>query len=131
MEHRSKHPEAPALCGFYWHSTRMTRVGTDLIYNQLQSDFQSLAEGGKVDWTNCKEMLFKLKKEIDQKYRNMMWHFSQGGACERCKYWDDMYRAYQAQVETDSQAPSVVPSTEISDVEMLSAVESMEVDGAN
>lgn len=129
MEHRAHNPGAPALCGFHWHATRLARVGTDFIFNVSQKDFQSKAVGGKCDWNECREMLFKLKKEIDQKYRNIMYHFSQGEKCDRCEYWDSMYKAHQAQVEIDNAMPSV--STEVSDVEMLELAESMEVDGAH
>lgn len=58
-----------------------------------------------------------------------MYHFSQGDKCDRCEYWDNMYKAHQAQVEIDNAMPSV--STEVSDVEMLELAESMEVDGAH
>lgn len=87
-----------------------------------------MAIGGTIDWNQCKELLFMFKKETDQKYRNMMWHFSQGGKCERCEYWDKTYVMERAMVETDHAVP-VVP--EITDEEMLSAVSSMEVDGTD
>lgn len=58
----------------------------------------------------------------------MLWHFSQGGACERCQYWDNVYQAHQAKVHLEKEL-NVIP--ELTDQEMLEAVEEMEVDGAN
>nr|AOX47656.1 NS1 [Rhinolophus sinicus bocaparvovirus] len=128
MRYRSEHPDAPALCGFYWHSTRLTRAGTDMIFNKLQGDFQAQATGGMINWDQCKELLFSIKKDLDQRYRNMLWHFSQGGACERCQYWDNVYQAHQAKVQLERELNVV---SELTDQEMLEAVEDMEVDGAN
>lgn len=101
-----------------------------MIFNKCQSDFQAVATGGMIDWNKCKELLFGLKKEMDQKYRNMMWHFSQGEPCERCKFWDNVYKAEQARVQLESCInDDVIP--EITDQEMLEVAEEMEVDGAN
>ncbi|ATV81489.1 NP1 [Rhinolophus pusillus bocaparvovirus 1] len=130
FEHRAQNPEAPGLCGFQWHSTRLARAGTEHIFETAQKDFQSGAEGGKCDWNVVREIMFRFKKEMDQKYRNIMYHFAMGEACARCKYWDDMYKAYSAQVEVD-QVPVSAPPTEVTDQEMLELAESMEVDGAH
>lgn len=117
------------MCGFHWHATRMTRVGTDHIFNLSQSKFQTIATGGKIDWDNCKELLFDLKKYLDHKYRNMMYHFCLGGVCERCIYWDEVYTKHQLR-ESNKNAHVVAP-LDVTDEEMLSAVESMEVDGTD
>ncbi|ATV81492.1 NP1 [Rhinolophus pusillus bocaparvovirus 2] len=124
MRRRSETPDAPSFCGFYWHSTRLTRAGTDFIFNMCQEKFQARAVGGKINWDDCKEILFDLKRCMDEKYRKMMWHYSQGGICSSCLYWDEQYR--------NRDQPAPVP--EVTDVEMLEAaqeVEAMEVDGAN
>lgn len=59
---------------------------------------------------------------LDQYYRNMMYHFALGGNCEKCNYWDDVYKKHLANVNT------VFSPTEISDTEMLEAA--MTVDAA-
>lgn len=56
-------------------------------------------------------------------YRSMMYHF-RFTECHKCDYWDNMYRQHLAGV---SPIETVAPSSvgELSDVEMLEAVESM------
>lgn len=77
-----------------------------------------------------REILFSYKKAMDQRYRNIMYHLALGGNCDRCKYWDEVYKAHQAQVELDKVPPSG-SSTEVKDEEMLELAESMEVDGTH
>ena len=45
--------------------------------------------------------------------------------CERCNYWDNVYRMHLAHVSSQTE------SEEITDEEMLSAAESMETDASN
>lgn len=100
----------------------MARKGTEYIYNHSQMSFQKIAKNNVIEWDQCKELLFDFKKMIDQCYRNMMWHFSHGEGCMKCKYWDEVYSKHLARVN--------VP-TELTDQEMLDAVTEMEVDGSN
>lgn len=79
-------------------------------------------ENNVVKWDDVREMLFDFKKHIDQKYRNMMYHFSRGGNCSKCEYWDNMYLQHLAQVET-------TPTSEVTDQEMLDMAE--QLDGSN
>lgn len=127
MKHRAEHPEVGDFCGFYWHSTRLARKGTDYIYNEAKPGFQGRATDNKITWDDCKELLFNFKKTMDQHYRNMLWHFRRGGECQKCTYWDDVYLQHLAKVQQDQTDDSL----DISDAEMLSAVEDMEANGAN
>lgn len=81
-----------------------------------------MSTNNTITWQQCREILFKFKQEIDQKYRNMLWHFSQGGDCPRCTLWDDLYRKDRAHVNTS-------PQEEVTDEELLEAA--MEVDGTH
>lgn len=131
-EHRATHPDAPACCGFYWHSNRLARKGTDWIFNEGLTQFQSVCRNGVIVWRDCREILFKFKKQIDQDYRNMLWHFGRGGYCERCTYWDDVYQQYMAHTQShlsDLQGSSPIKSDDISDAELLAAAEAA-MDGA-
>lgn len=126
MRLRDENPDGPSFCGFYWHSSRLTRAGTDYIFGDCQQKFQACAKDGLINWNNAREILFMYKRTMDEKYRKMMWHFSQGDECNNCKFWDEMYK--------NKDKPRLTPIPEISDVEMLDAadeVEAMEVDGAN
>lgn len=109
-------------CGFYWHSTRLARAGTDYIFNKGKQDFQSRCKNNKADWPDVREILFNFKKYIDQNYRNIMWHFSKGQPCNRCLYWDNVYSEHLAKVTS-------VPSQELTDEEMAEVA--MEIDGTN
>ncbi|QDS02906.1 NP1 [Bocaparvovirus primate3] len=121
--HRAANPDAPGWCGFYWHSTRIARDGTNEIFNRCKQQFQELQVDNKLDWDGVKEILFANKKIMDQKYRNMFWHFRNMPDCNRCDYWDDVYRMHLAKVS--SQVPDV------SDEEMLAAAEVMDSDASN
>lgn len=112
-EHRSLTNTDIQFCGFYWHSTRIASKGTNDIFNTLKQSFQSRAINGKITWDGVREILFEQKKTLDQYYRNMMYHFRLGEKCERCCYWDDVYKKHLANIPTTSV------STEISDSEML------------
>nr|AKP16715.1 NP1 [Human bocavirus] len=124
-QHRASNPEAPGWCGFYWHSTRIARDGTNSIFNEMKQQFQQLQIDNKIGWDNTRELLFNQKKTLDQKYRNIFWHFRNNSDCERCNYWDDVYRRHLANVSSQTEAD------EITDEEMLSAAESMEADASN
>lgn len=52
----------------------------------------------------------------------MMYHF-RFTECQKCLYWDDMYRQHIAGVTPVETVPP--SSVELTDVEMLEAVESM------
>lgn len=119
--HAAKTGCSKAFCGYYWHSRRLAKKGTDWIYDEGKKMFQSKAKNNKVEWGEVREMLFSLKKMIDQSYRNMLWHFGKS-ECEKCNYWDEVYLKAIANVTNDS-------SQEIDDEEMLQAA--MEVDGSN
>lgn len=123
-QHRANHPDAPGWCGFYWHSTRLARDGTNCIFNEMKQEFQELQINGKITWDNVRELLFSQKKKLDQKYRNMLYHFRHNADCPRCDYWDDVYRKHLAHVSSQE-------SEEVTDEEMLSAVESMETNASN
>lgn len=123
MKHRAENPGVTDFCGFYWHSTRLARKGTDWIYNEGQRQFQTVSKNNVIGWGDCKEILFKFKKDMDQHYRNMFWHFTHCKDCGKCEYWDNVYLQHLARVNT--------PTDLVTDAEMLSAVEEMEVDGAH
>lgn len=91
-----------------------------MIFDDMKKEFQSRCTENKIDWGGVREMLFKFKKTMDQQYRNMLWHFLNTD-CEKCTYWDEVYRKHVANVEQSPQ--------EISDEDMLQAA--MEVDGAS
>lgn len=107
-----------SYCGFYWHSTRLARKGTDLIFNLCKQEFQKRMNDNKVEWGDVREILFMLKKEMDQGYRNMLWHFRYT-QCEKCTYWDDVYSKHLANVK--SECPQ-----ELTDQEMLEAASAMD-----
>nr|QPO14346.1 nonstructural protein [Bovine parvovirus 1]QPO14350.1 nonstructural protein [Bovine parvovirus 1] len=121
--HRALSKTDLQFCGFYWHSTRLASKGTNEIFNELKQSFQSKAIDGKLNWEGVRELLFEQKKCLDTWYRNMMYHFALGGDCEKCDYWDDVYKKHLANVDTYSVAE------EITDSEMLEAAEA--VDAAN
>lgn len=122
-QHKSLVGDTPGYCGFYWHSTRIAKKGTDYIFDVAQKQFQSAQSHNQIDWKACRNILFDFKKTIDQQYRNMFWHFRNGGECEKCVYWDDVYRMHLANVDSAS-----VSQPEITDEEMLEAA--MAVDGS-
>nr|AJE63438.1 NP1 [Human bocavirus]AJE63442.1 NP1 [Human bocavirus] len=123
-QHRANHSNAPGWCGFYWHSTRLARNGTNSIFNEMKQKFQELQIDGKINWDTTRELLFTQKKTLDQSYRNMLYHFRHSPDCSRCEYWDDVYRKHLANVSSQE-------SEEVTDEEMLSAVESMETNASN
>lgn len=89
----------------------------------MQQEFQKVAKDNKVGWMDCREILFEFKKTLDQWYRNMFWHLRFSHDCEKCNYWDTVYAQHMAKVND--------VSNEITDEEMLEAVDDMEVDGSN
>lgn len=111
------------FCGFYWHSTRLARAGTDFIFNESKPRFQLNCTNNMVPWEFVREELFQLKKTLDQKYRNMLWHFAMGDKCTKCLYWDNVYQQTLANVDTKPE-----PEPEVTDQEMLELA--MEIDGA-
>lgn len=120
--HEAKHESGMGFCGYYWHSRRLAKRGTDWIFDEGKKMFQSKCTENKIEWNDCREILFTLKKYIDQCNRNMLWHFREG-QCEKCDYWDKMYREHMANVDSSNK------SQEVSDKELLEAA--MEMDGSN
>ena len=111
------------LCGFYYHSTRIAGKGTRWIFDVGKKEFQSVARQNCITWDQCRELLFTYKRCLDTMYRSMMYHF-RFTECHKCDYWDDFYRQHLAGVTPpETVAPSSIG--ELSDVEMLEAVESM------
>lgn len=85
-----------------------------------------MAREGRINWDDARELLFLYKRCMDEKYRKMMWHFSQGDPCISCRFWDEKYK--------NKDEPVSHPLPEITDEEMIEAadsVEAMEVDGTN
>nr|AYW35041.1 NP1 [Rodent bocavirus] len=123
-EYNAKHNTGKSYCGYYYHSTRIAKRGTDLVFNEAKQKFQAMQTDNKVEWGDVREILFWFKKTIDQQYRNMMWHFL-NTECEKCQFWDDVYRKHIAQVNNEP----AVPIQELTDEEMLQAA--IEMDGAS
>ncbi|AMD43873.1 NP1 protein [Bat bocavirus] len=121
--HRAANNVDIQYCGFYWHSTRLARAGTDWIFNEGKQKFQERMNNNVIKWEDCRELLFDFKKCQDQKYRNIMYHLSRGGHCHKCEYWGNMYLQHLAQVETEQTQP------EVSDQKMLEMA--MQLDGTN
>lgn len=113
------------MCGFYYHSTRLARVGTDWIFNEGKPIFQSHAINNLITWDVAREMLFSFKKFIDQKYRNIMYHGMRSENCDKCNYWDNVYLEHLANVESACNTSI----QDVTDEEMLEAA--MEIDGTN
>nr|AHK26967.1 NP1 [Porcine bocavirus 3] len=122
-EHRKREGIDLDFCGFYYHSTRIAGKGTRYIFDMAKKDFQSVARNNCITWDQHRELLFTYKRCLDNMYRSMMYHF-RFTECHKCDYWDNMYRQHLAGV---SPIETVAPSSvgELSDVEMLEAVESM------
>jgi len=92
-----------------------------MIFNGCKQKFQEFQNDGQINWENTKEILFFLKKEMDQKYRNMMWHFK-NTQCNKCEYWDNVFTRFTANISESSQ-------DEPTDEECLKAA--MDVDGSS
>lgn len=107
------------FCGFHYHSARLANLGTSFIYDIMQKQFQEKAENNAINWSDTKELLFTLKKMLDAKYRNIMYHGMMGGHCHKCKYWDKIYTEYLSSRACNSNSSSF----EISDQEMLAIME--------
>ena len=121
-EHKKREGIDIDFCGFYYHSTRIAGKGTRYIFDLAKKDFQSVSKNNCITWDQHRELLFSYKRCLDNMYRSMMYHF-RFTECHKCGYWDDMYRQHLANV---TPIESVPPSVgELSDVEMLEAVESM------
>nr|AGS15086.1 NP1 [Porcine bocavirus] len=122
-EHKKREGIDINFCGFYYHSTRVAGRGTQWIFDVGKREFQSVARQNCITWDQCRELLFTYKRCLDHMYRSMMWHF-RFTPCDKCDYWDDFYRQHLAGVQpVETISPSPLP--ELSDVEMLEAVESM------
>nr|AGS15038.1 NP1 [Porcine bocavirus] len=123
MEHKKREGLDMDLCGFYYHSTRIAGKGTRWIFDVGKKEFQSVARQNCITWDQRRELLFTYKRCLDTMYRSMMYHF-RFTECHKCHYWDDVYRQHLAGVTPlETVPPSPLP--ELSDVEMLEAVESM------
>lgn len=121
-EHRKREGIQFDFCGFYYHSTRIASKGTRYIFDMAKKDFQSVAKQNCVTWDQHRELLFTFKRCLDNMYRSMMYHF-RFTECQKCGYWDDFYRQHLANVTPIETVPP--SSIEVSDVEMLEAVEQM------
>lgn len=121
-KHNALHNPGISYCGYHWHSTRLARAGTDMIFNTCKQKFQEFQQDNLINWEGTKEILFQFKKEMDQKYRNMMWHFLNTD-CSKCAYWDNVFTRATANV---SESPQ---DNEPTDEECLKAA--MEVDGSS
>nr|AHY96039.1 NP1 protein [Porcine bocavirus 3] len=121
-EHKKREGISFDFCGFYYHSTRIAAKGTRYIFDVAKRDFQAVARGNCITWDQHRELLFTYKRCLDTMYRSMMYHF-RFTECQKCLYWDDFYRQHLAGVTP----PETVPpsSVELTDVEMLEAVEQM------
>nr|ASC49359.1 NP1 [Dromedary camel bocaparvovirus 1] len=127
-EHRAQTGCELGFCGFYWHSTRLAKLGTNAIFDWGKKQFQSAAVDGRIGWDAFREILFGYKRLVDQPYRNMMWHFRMGEKCEKCEYWDEVYQKHLAHVDSNCDSPMDTSSptdqnTELTDQEMLEAVD--------
>lgn len=120
-KHKAEHKPDLGYCGFYWHSVRLARRGTDHVFSESKQEFQRRARDNRVEWADVREILFKYKKDMDQLYRNMLWHF-RNTDCDKCKYWDNVYMQHLAHVQ-----PSELQNKELTDEEMLEVA--MEIDG--
>nr|AGS15058.1 NP1 [Porcine bocavirus] len=120
--HREREGIDLHFCGFYHHSTRIAGKGTRYIFDRAKKDFQSVARKNCTTWDQRRELLFTYKRCVDNMYRFMMHHCSFKDRQKR-DYWDDMYRQQLAGVTPIEIVPPSV--AELSDVEMLEAVESM------
>ncbi|UZV41799.1 MAG: NP1 [Feline bocaparvovirus 4] len=130
VRHKAKSSDdCPNFCGFYWHSTRLARFGTDYIFNIAKPQFQSYATNNLISWDQCRDILFEFKKNVDFKYRSMMYHFALGEQCNKCNYWDQVYTAHLAHVSIPTIQEDDEEPFEVTDNEMLAVA--MEVDGTN
>nr|WES10448.1 NP1 [Rodent bocavirus] len=120
-KHNAIHNPGLGFCGYHWHSTRLARAGTEMIFNGCKQKFQEYQNDGQINWEQTKEILFFLKKEMDQKYRNMLWHFK-NTQCNKCEYWDNVFTRFTANI---SESPQDDPTDE----ECLKAA--MDVDGSS
>ncbi|AVR53751.1 NP1 protein [Rodent bocavirus] len=118
VRYKAKHNTDKSFCGFYWHSWRLAKKGTDKIFDEMKAEFQGKCTDGKIEWADAREMLFKFKKEMDKDYRSMLWHF-RFTECEKCAFWDEVYKKHMANVHYD-------PPQELSDAELLEAVAEIE-----
>lgn len=85
-----------------------------------------MSKNNVITWDQCRDLLFDFKKNLDYKYRSMMWHFSMGEQCHKCNYWDKMYAGHLANVSLSTQEED---SDTVTDAEMLAVA--MEVDGTD
>lgn len=119
VKFKAKHNTEMSFCGFHWHSWRLAKKGTDKVFDEMKAEFQSRCKEGKVEWVDVREMLFRFKKSMDKDYRSMMWHFRFTG-CEKCDFWDDVYKRHIANVYHE-------PPQELTDEELLAAVQETEL----
>ncbi len=119
VKFKAKHNTEMSFCGFHWHSWRLAKKGTDKVFDDMKAEFQSRCKEGKVEWVDVREMLFRFKKAMDKDYRSMMWHFK-FTECEKCDFWDDVYKKHLANVYHE-------PPQELTDEELLAAVQETEL----
>nr|AXN93978.1 NP1 [Porcine bocavirus]QWQ59417.1 NP1 [Bocaparvovirus sp.] len=119
VKFKAKHNTEMSFCGFHWHSWRLAKKGTDKVFDDMKAEFQSRCKEGKVEWVDVREMLFRFKKAMDKDYRSMMWHFK-FTECEKCDFWDDVYKKHMANVYHE-------PPQELTDEELLAAVQETEL----
>lgn len=119
VKFKAKNNTEMSFCGFHWHSWRLAKKGTDKVFDEMKAEFQSRCKEGKVEWVDVREMLFRFKKAMDKDYRSMMWHF-RFTKCEKCDFWDDVYKRHIANVYHE-------PPQELTDEELLAAVQETEM----
>nr|QBA84376.1 MAG: NP1 [Porcine bocavirus 3] len=122
MEHKKREGLDMDFCGFYYHSTRIAGKGTRYIFDVSLDTFQSVARQNCITWDQHRELLFTYKRCLDNMYRLVSLDTCIAGHLY-CGYWDDFYRQHLANVTPIETVPP--SSIEVSDVEMLEAVESM------
>ncbi|ALT04903.1 NP1 [Bocaparvovirus lagomorph1] len=131
--HRADSPDAPAVCGFFWHSNRIAGKGTDWIFTRGKQLFQERAKNNVIDWDMARDLLFSFKRECDQWYRNMLYHFRLGEPCDKCNYWDGAYRKYCARVNADyeKEINATSASQELTDEEAAAALDAAMADASH
>lgn len=120
LEHKAQEPDALPFCGIFYHSDRLVRTGTDLIFNKYQELFKGRCDDrNKMDWEHVKDLLFTFKHDLHYRYRNMFFHFGKE-RCDKCDYWDGFMRSLIAKnndvEKMDVDKPNYVTDSEMSQI---------------
>lgn len=122
LEHRAENPDVPSFCGTFYHTNRLVRTGTNLIFNKYYELFKGRCnDRNQMDWEGVKDLLFTFKHDMHEKYRNMMFHFAKE-RCEGCLYWDGFMRHYIT-VRNEVEKMEVDNPNYVPDCEMLQIAE--------